>query len=127
MKVNILLLAIAALLPSAIADPPVCIGYNEFPDLNSDCRARADEKACMKGYSLRSQNLTASCIWHQLANTKTIDRQIVYNRAGSVIVSGINHQGTICSTNLKVILPSSAKGRWGSYIRLLSGEYYLLG
>jgi len=122
MKVNLLLLALAALLQQATAAKPLCIGYKEFPKLNADCRARADEAACMKGFSLRSKDLAASCIWHRLANTKTIDRQIVYNRAGSVIVSGINHQGTVCTTNMKVTLPSSAKGRWGSYMRLLSGE-----
>ncbi|KAL4523543.1 hypothetical protein Ndes2437B_g00137 [Nannochloris sp. 'desiccata'] len=120
MKVNLLLLALAALLSYSIA-APICIGYKEFPDLNANCRARADEISCMQGYALRSANLSVSCVWHQLADAKTIDRQIVYNRAGSVIVSGINYQGTVCSTTMKVTLPSSAKSRWGSYIRLLSG------
>jgi hypothetical protein len=120
MKVDLVLLAFAALLSYALA-APICMGYKEFPDLDSDCRARADEIACMQGYALRSANLSVSCVWHQLADAKTVDRQIVYNRAGSVVVNGVNYQGTICSTSLKVTLPSSAKGRWGAYMRMLSG------
>lgn len=120
MKVNLVLLALAALLSYAIA-APICIGYKEFPDLNADCRARADEVSCMQGYALRSANLSVSCVWHQLADAKTLDRQIVYNRAGSVVINGVNYQGTICSTSLRVTLPTSAQGRWGAYMRMLSG------
>jgi hypothetical protein len=121
MKVNLVLLALLSALLSYASAGPICMGYKEFAELDTDCRARMDEPSCMQGYALRSQNISVSCIWHQLADTKTIDRQILYNRGGSVIASGVNYQGSICSTTMRMTLPSSAKGRWGSYMRLLSG------
>jgi hypothetical protein len=120
MKAHLLLLALAALLSYAIA-APTCIGYKEFADLNTDCRARTDEATCLRGYAFRSANLTVSCVWHIMADTKIVDRQVVYNRHGYLSINGVDYSGTVCSTAVRALLPTSSKGRWGAYMRMLSG------
>jgi hypothetical protein len=118
---NLLLALLAAAFLSHIMAAPLCVGYKEFPALNVDCRTRTDEKNCFQGYAIQTQNLSVSCIWHELTDEETIDRQIVYNRGGTIVISDMNYQGTVCSTTVKVSLPSSSKGRWSSYVRLQSG------
>lgn len=120
MKATLLLLALAALLSSSNA-APLCLGYKEFPELNADCRARANETSCMQGYAFRSANLTVTCVWHHLTDTKVIDRQIVHNRRGILSLSGVNYEGTVCSNSVSVMLPKSANGVWGTYMRMISG------
>lgn len=115
------ILFIVPLLLAIASAKPLCVGYAEYPELDKDCRKRFTEDICLKGYALRSQNVSASCIWHMLTKTKTVDRQVVYNRAGGVVLSGLNYQGTVCGTSVRMTLPSSAKGRWGAYMRLMGG------
>ena len=115
------LLVLLALLLAYASAKPMCVGYAEFPELDKDCRGRPKEDLCLKGFAMRSQNVSASCIWHMLTKSKTIDRQLVYNRAGGVVVSGLNYQGTVCASSVRMTLPTSAKGRWGAYMRLMGG------
>ncbi len=104
-----------------VAASAVCLGYADAPELDADCRRRRSEGACLKGFALRSTNLTASCIWHQLTSTATKDRQWVTGRGGGIVLAGIDHSGSVCAISVRMALPSSAKDRWGAYMRLLGG------
>jgi len=120
MKAALLFLVLVALLACANTNP-LCMGYNELPELNAACRARANETSCMQGYAFRTANLTATCIWHHLTDTRVIDRQIVHARRGRVAIVGLNYKGTICSNSVSAMLPKSSSGAWGTYMRMISG------
>ena len=106
----------------AAADLPKCLGYTDMPVLNDDCISRSgNQTSCLEGFAMRNSKIKTSCIWHQTTTPKITNRQYVSNHGDGLVLSGLNYKDDICSISVRVTLPTSARDRWGGYMRLLGG------
>jgi len=98
-----------------------CLGIgNEATE--QKCRALKGKQDCIKTPAFQSNNITASCIWHQVQTKRVKDTQTIRSMSGLPIgVTGLDYRGSLCALKAKLQVPKQARSKWGAVAALRGG------
>lgn len=97
-----------------------CRGFGDAAS-EKTCKTSKSKTACLKTMTLKTQNLTASCVWQDDQSSALVETQKLTSNGIPLGIKGLNYQKNICGVRVKVDLPKEAKSRWGVNVRLWGG------